>query len=206
LSLPDLAKVGPSCKLFQEVLLDRCDADQRWLGDAAIEMFGRSVVDFLLQWLTRISWEYNDPSWDRRTHVIDLTKGDTLPEWDACLVLEKVVLIAPARGLLDGNPQESTVMWQLQCPWKDCTSDIKLLSDDAASGFVEIQTYHRLARFCKSAILAQGTTQMVACLGLLNLACKEMQKANGEIYRPCHHPTFQLNTGWGCKEKEVDGN
>jgi hypothetical protein len=58
LSFLDLIRLAPTCKLFREAFLDRCDAEELWLSAVAPAIAGREFVDDLLLWLLPAWYEH----------------------------------------------------------------------------------------------------------------------------------------------------
>eukprot|EP00884_Botryococcus_braunii_P000924 jgi/Botrbrau1/10832/Bobra.0025s0011.1 len=165
LSLADLAKLAPICKLFYEAYLERCAAEEKCLAESARAVFGSHVVDTLLRCLThrRRKRRRSDPHAVQR---YDLRQGDPMPSESTLTTLLAAQLNTHALGLM-GPGQESNVTWFI-----GNYGDVFIGLMVEGVPMMHIQYGMCLKLLCITATCA--VSQAMPFLGLAHLACKQV--------------------------------
>jgi hypothetical protein len=108
LELDDLARAATTSKFFREVASERCAAEEHWLAQAAVSLFGERFIELLLFVLT-------DPVDDGTAYktfdlkTFDLKTGGPFPSHDDLRGPSLVTFYT----VVQGPNQRHTIMWSV---------------------------------------------------------------------------------------------
>lgn len=167
LTLCDLARLAPTCKLFEESYLRQCAVEEKWLAGVATSVFGGDLVSTIVRFLTsprKMTWS----AYNSNPRSFNATLGGPLPT-DAELFSKPVTsLLAPAWGLLAPG-QKSALTWNFMNPAPGFATYRVQMEEAGTWGPVDIVCDNSSLR---CSICVQSPAQVTPFLGLLNLICK----------------------------------
>lgn len=182
-SLHDLARLASTCKLMEEAFHDRSRADEKWLADAGVAVFGDRVIQTLIDFLTADRKEFSGASGSKN---FDLSEGGPWPDKAELLSANSVKLRTPASGLYEGS-QPSLVTWGLHLdPFLE--SSVSLMVDGSPRSLLELN-----GNFAAS-LQPHAPGQSVPLLGVILLACKGVAERRVALphWRPLRKPTLRF--------------
>lgn len=164
LSLRQLAKLATSCKLFEEVFLERYEADLAWLVECATSAFGQGMIGAALRFFSQ-EWDCLGNEVVRWDQIFDTEGADDSEGYTTAVE-------APARGLL-GECGGTIARWQFTKLSEDCGSVILITLGGLASFRAEAEGAQ-----LNCYISAEYPCQIIPCLGLLHLLLKQAWDCN----------------------------
>eukprot|EP00884_Botryococcus_braunii_P019186 jgi/Botrbrau1/5951/Bobra.0366s0121.1 len=184
LSLPDLAKMANTSKMFLEVYLEQRAKDELWLARTATSVFGPQLMSTLRRWFAYALLHKSCMTAADKT-VFNVGQGEW-PDDDALRSLISVYLYVPLISFR-GTGEEQFARFCLSSIWTSsaCMGESRL-SIYAVDSTTELLT---IVLSAKSGLSIRISThngyRLEACLALSHLVCKAVADALFWPVMPC---------------------